>query len=95
MVVGSAGLSVRPDRHEIEVEGREFWTWCAYDSLRMLRPPRFVQPRDSDRDHQQCDRESEDAVAECLDACYIPELFSGRFTGWPLQVLTGWNAAPA
>lgn len=32
-VVGSAGLSVIPDRHEIEVEGRQFWTWCAYDIL--------------------------------------------------------------
>ena len=33
MVIGSAGLSVTPDRHEIEVEGRRFWTWCAYDIL--------------------------------------------------------------
>ncbi len=33
IVVGSAGLSVTPDRHQIEVEGREFWTWCAYDIL--------------------------------------------------------------
>jgi len=32
-VVGSAGLSVVPDRHEIEIEGRRFWTWCAYDIL--------------------------------------------------------------
>ena len=32
-VVGSAGLSVTPDRHEIELEGRQFWTWCAYDIL--------------------------------------------------------------
>jgi alkylmercury lyase len=32
-VVGSAGLSVVPDRHEIEVEGRRYWTWCAYDIL--------------------------------------------------------------
>ncbi|TAN32855.1 hypothetical protein EPN29_07500 [bacterium] len=32
-VVGSTGLSVIPDRHEIEVEGRRFWTWCAYDIL--------------------------------------------------------------
>ncbi len=32
-VVGSAGLSVTPDRHEIVVEGRRFWTWCAYDIL--------------------------------------------------------------
>jgi alkylmercury lyase len=32
-VVGSAGLSVVPDRHRIELDGRTFWTWCAYDIL--------------------------------------------------------------
>jgi hypothetical protein len=32
-VVGSAGLSIVPDRHEIELNGRKFWTWCAYDIL--------------------------------------------------------------
>jgi alkylmercury lyase len=32
-VVGSAGLSVTRDRHEIELDGRQFWTWCAYDIL--------------------------------------------------------------
>jgi alkylmercury lyase len=32
-VVGSAGLSVIPDRHRIELNGRTFWTWCAYDIL--------------------------------------------------------------
>jgi alkylmercury lyase len=32
-VVGSAGLSVSKDRHEIELDGRRFWTWCAYDIL--------------------------------------------------------------
>src|SRR5690348_2490735 len=32
-VVGSAGLSIIPDRHEIELDGRRFWTWCAYDIL--------------------------------------------------------------
>jgi alkylmercury lyase len=32
-VVGSGGLSVVPDRHEIEIDGRRFWTWCAYDIL--------------------------------------------------------------
>ena len=32
-VVGSGGLSVIPDRHEIELGGRRFWTWCAYDVL--------------------------------------------------------------
>jgi len=30
-VVGSAGLSVSKDRHVIELDGRRFWTWCAYD----------------------------------------------------------------
>ena len=32
-VVGSAGLNVTRDRHEIELDGRRFWTWCAYDIL--------------------------------------------------------------
>lgn len=32
-VVGFGGLSVIPDRHEIELDGRRFWTWCAYDIL--------------------------------------------------------------
>jgi len=32
-VMGSAGLSVTKDRHEIELDGRQFWTWCAYDIL--------------------------------------------------------------
>jgi hypothetical protein len=32
-VAGAAGLSVGPDRHEIEIGGRRFWTWCAYDFL--------------------------------------------------------------
>lgn len=30
-ILGSAGLSIRPDRHEIHLNGRQFWTWCAYD----------------------------------------------------------------
>ena len=30
-VIGSGGLSVTTDRHTIEIEGRRFWTWCAYD----------------------------------------------------------------
>lgn len=32
-VMGSSGLSVTKDRHEIELDGRQFWTWCAYDIL--------------------------------------------------------------
>lgn len=30
-IIGSAGLSIRPDRHEITLDRRQFWTWCAYD----------------------------------------------------------------
>jgi alkylmercury lyase len=32
-VIGAAGLSIRSDRHEIDLGGRRFWTWCAYDIL--------------------------------------------------------------
>ena len=32
-ITGAAGLSVVPDRHEVEISGRRFWTWCAYDIL--------------------------------------------------------------
>src|SRR6266702_2692280 len=32
-VSGSAGLSVVADSHQIDFEGRRFWTWCAYDIL--------------------------------------------------------------
>jgi alkylmercury lyase len=32
-IVGSAGLSIGPDRHQIDIAGRRFWTWCAYDIL--------------------------------------------------------------
>ena len=32
-VIGSAGLSVVADRHQIDIGGRRFWTWCAYDIL--------------------------------------------------------------
>jgi len=35
-VVGSAGLSVVPSRHELTVEGRRFWTWCAWDAVGIL-----------------------------------------------------------
>ena len=30
-IIGSAGLSIRPDRHQVDIEGRRLWTWCAYD----------------------------------------------------------------
>jgi alkylmercury lyase len=32
-VIGASGLSVVADRHQIDFEGRTFWTWCAYDIL--------------------------------------------------------------
>ncbi len=32
-VIGSAGLSVEPDRHQMDIEGRRYWTWCTYDIL--------------------------------------------------------------
>jgi len=32
-IMGAAGLSIGPDRHRIELGGRTFWTWCAYDIL--------------------------------------------------------------
>ena len=32
-VMGAAGLNVEPDRHRIEIAGRGFWTWCAWDLL--------------------------------------------------------------
>ncbi len=35
-IVGSYGLSVVPSQDEIQVEGRQFWTWCAKTSLGVL-----------------------------------------------------------
>jgi hypothetical protein len=35
-VVGAAGLSVVPSRHELLLEGHRFWTWCASDALGIL-----------------------------------------------------------
>lgn len=32
-IVGAAGLNVTPDRHQIDLDGRRYWTWCAYDFL--------------------------------------------------------------
>jgi alkylmercury lyase len=32
-LVGIAGLSLEPTTHAIEIEGREFWTWCALDAV--------------------------------------------------------------
>jgi alkylmercury lyase len=30
-IIDSTGLSIQPDRHEINLDGRQFWTSCAYD----------------------------------------------------------------
>ncbi|HXM57468.1 MAG TPA: organomercurial lyase [Candidatus Dormibacteraeota bacterium] len=35
-VVATAGLSVVPTRHEIRVDGKRLWTWCAYDMFGIL-----------------------------------------------------------
>lgn len=32
-VAGVAGLSVRPTRHRLTLEGTELWTWCAADAV--------------------------------------------------------------
>lgn len=32
-VEGAAGLSLSPTKHEISIDGRRFWTWCALDVL--------------------------------------------------------------
>jgi alkylmercury lyase len=48
-VVGSAGLSVVPSRHQLTVEGAQFWTWCAWDAvgiLAALGASGLVQSRD-------------------------------------------------
>jgi hypothetical protein len=36
LVIGSWGLNVLPDRHELWVGGRRFWTWCAMDAAGIL-----------------------------------------------------------
>ena len=32
-VLGFGGLAVTPTHHRFELDGRELWTWCAWDSL--------------------------------------------------------------
>ena len=32
-IEGAAGLSLAPTMHEITIDGRRFWTWCALDVL--------------------------------------------------------------
>jgi alkylmercury lyase len=48
-VVGAAGLSIVRSRHELVIEGRQFWTWCAWDAvgiLAALRAAGVVRSRD-------------------------------------------------
>ncbi len=33
LIEGAAGLSLSPTKHEISIDGRRFWTWCALDIL--------------------------------------------------------------
>ena len=35
-VVGACGLSLVETVHEVRVDGRRFWTWCAYDAVGIL-----------------------------------------------------------
>ncbi len=35
-LVGIAGLTVEPTRHEIRVDGKSRWTWCALDAVGIL-----------------------------------------------------------
>lgn len=32
-IVGIAGLSIEPTAHEVRVDGKQFWTWCALDAV--------------------------------------------------------------
>jgi len=32
-IVGVGGLSLLPTKHEMSIEGRTFWAWCAFDVL--------------------------------------------------------------
>src|SRR5919108_396666 len=35
-VVGSHGLSIQPTRHELVIDGKQRWTWCAWDAVGIL-----------------------------------------------------------
>lgn len=35
-LLGSHGLSVAPTNHELLIDGRRRWTWCAYDAVGIL-----------------------------------------------------------
>ena len=32
-VVAAGGLSVVPARHRLQLDGQQFWTWCAFDGI--------------------------------------------------------------
>lgn len=32
-IVGAAGLTLTPTKHEMSIDGRKFWAWCAFDVL--------------------------------------------------------------
>jgi Alkylmercury lyase len=35
-IVGACGLSLVPTQHAITLDGRRFWTWCAFDAVSIL-----------------------------------------------------------
>jgi alkylmercury lyase len=35
-LLGIAGLTIEPNRHELEIEGQKRWTWCALDSIGIM-----------------------------------------------------------
>jgi hypothetical protein len=48
-VVGAVGLSLIPTTHEISIDGRKFWAWCAFDVIGIfaaLHASGFVQSLD-------------------------------------------------
>lgn len=49
LVVGAAGLSLSPTAHEISVDGKRFWAWCAFDVIGIfgaLHASGFVKSKD-------------------------------------------------
>jgi Alkylmercury lyase len=35
-LLGIAGLTVEPSRHELDIDGKQRWTWCALDAVGIL-----------------------------------------------------------
>jgi alkylmercury lyase len=49
LVIGAVGLSVSPTAHEISIDGKRFWAWCAFDVIGIfgaLHASGFVQSLD-------------------------------------------------